>query len=458
MSLRSIIFLAAHIPLALLMNQVPAVGTLHALLALGVGLWFAALGRDPLKAAFVGAYIMGAEVLWRMTTAGVFWEFGKYATIAIFAVAILRFHRLKVEGLSVVYFLLLLPSAILTLSSLDISNARAQISFNLSGPLALMVCAWFFAGLKLNAGQLRELLLLVVGPVAGICTIALYSTLAAKSIQWVDDSVATTSGGFGPNQVSGMLGLGALLAFIYIWQGRANRWLQFVMFVTILVFGTQSALTFSRSGLYNAGAALAVLLLFSIKDRAALLRTALALAIVFLAVNSFILPVLERFTGGAIVTRFRDTNLTNRGDIAAADLQIWANNPLFGVGPGMARDARGLLVGYSAAHTELSRLLAEHGVFGLTALLLLLLMSARNMRRARTARERALVATMLVWTLFFMLNSAMRLVAPSFLFGLTFATIALDSQNQDTVWHPPRRVPPAAIAGIAELTTAGTRR
>ncbi len=430
-SFRLVVFLVVHIPLALLMNQVREVATLHAFLTLGVGLWYAALGRDPVKVAFVGAYITGAEVLWRMTDAGVFWEFGKYATVAILIIAILRFHGLKGAGLPIVYFLVLLPSAILTISGLDPEDARGQISFNLSGPLALMACAWFFSQLKLTTAQLQKLFLMAIGPIVAIGTITLYGTLTASSIQWVNDSISTTSGGFGPNQVSNMLGLGALLAFMYIRQGKATRYLQPLLFAAVLAFGTLSALTFSRSGLYNAGAAVAVLLLFSIRDRASLVRTGLTLVVIFLAVDNLILPRLEEFTGGAILTRFQDTTLTHRQEIAEADLQIWANNPVFGVGPGMAKDARDLLLGPAAAHTELSRLLAEHGIFGLLGLLLLLFMSARNIRGAQTAAQKGWVAAMIVWTLLFMANSAMRMVAPALVFGLTFARLIPEERLED---------------------------
>ncbi|HEX8217926.1 MAG TPA: O-antigen ligase family protein [Chloroflexia bacterium] len=419
-------FFSAHVPLALLMNQVREVGTLHALLTLGAGLWYALLGRDVVKVALVGAYITGAEVLWRMVDAGVIWEFGKYATIATFAIGIVRLHGLKGTKLPLVYFLVMLPSGILTLSELGLDDARDQVSFNLSGPLALMVCAWFFSQVRLSTEQLQRLFLVAIGPIVGIATIALYSTFTAVSIRWSDESNFVTSGGFGPNQVSNALGLGALLAFVFIRQGKVSRFLQALMFAAVLVFGTLSALTFSRSGLYNAGAAAAVLLLFSIRDRAALVRVGLSLVALFLLVDNFILPNLQEFTGGAILTRFQDTGLTHRQEIAEADLQVWMHNPLFGVGPGMAKEARALFLDPVAAHTEVTRLLAEHGFFGLIAFLLLLVMSYQNYRRAQGTAQKGFVAAMVVWTMLFMLNSAMRLVAPALIFGLTFGYLPAD--------------------------------
>src|SRR5690606_11953405 len=126
-------------------------------------------------------------------------------------------------------------------------------------------------------------------------------------------------------------------------------------------------------------------------------------------------------------------------------LQVWAEHPLFGVGPGVAVEARKPLIGPAAAHTELTRLPAEHGIFGVVALFLLLLMAVRNIKRAQTPANKGIVAALIIWVFFFMLNSAIRLAAPAFLFGLTFITLLSehDSDHSTQTWsgrhyHRPR--------------------
>ena len=90
----------------------------------------------------------------------------------------------------------------------------------------------------------------------------------------------------------------------------------------------------------------------------------------------------------------------------------------------MADDYRRRLYGYGAAtHTEFSRLISEHGSFGLIALFSLIAMVIINFRRQRTTLGRALVVGVSVWCVLFMINAGMRLAAPSFLWGLTFITI-----------------------------------
>ena len=74
-----IVFLLAHAPAAVVMKLMPVLGTAHALGTLLVGLALCLAGRRFDRVAAWGAYVAGAEVIWRMTRADVFWEYGKYA-------------------------------------------------------------------------------------------------------------------------------------------------------------------------------------------------------------------------------------------------------------------------------------------------------------------------------------------------------------------------------------------
>ena len=106
-----------HVPLALLMVEYQVVGWLHVLVTLGVGLWLIISTRKYERAAFVCAYIVGAEVLWRMTKTPIFWESGKYAAVLLLVVALLRHRRLKFRLLPIMYFILLLPAMLIVFSS-----------------------------------------------------------------------------------------------------------------------------------------------------------------------------------------------------------------------------------------------------------------------------------------------------------------------------------------------------
>jgi len=139
-----------------------------------------------------------------------------------------------------------------------------------------------------------------------------------------------------------------------------------------------------------------------------------------------VLPRLDAFTGGALSTRFQNTSSTGRDQIAQADLQIWDENPIFGVGPGESKIEHALYYRRIATHTEYTRLLAEHGLFGLASGLLLIIMAAQSfghIRKMRSVRAKAMIGPMVLWALLYMTDKAMRLVAPAFTFGICFMTI-----------------------------------
>src|SRR5678816_1878220 len=196
-------FAVAHIVLALVMQRAPVVATVHAIACLLVGVIIAARRRIQ-DVAYVVAYIAGSEVLWRMTQAGVFWEYGKYAISAVMLVALFRIRARRNRGLAITYLIVLLPSALLTLFALNLDLARQVISFNLSGPLCLTLCVLVFSNVRLDDSDLRTTMLALIAPVIGIATIAYYSTATAVDLEFVGESNSVTSGGFGPNQVSSM--------------------------------------------------------------------------------------------------------------------------------------------------------------------------------------------------------------------------------------------------------------
>jgi hypothetical protein len=435
-------FFAAHVPLALLAHQFELIATLHALITIGVGLWWAASSNSRRldRVAYVVAYIVGAEVLWRMADARVFWEVGKYATVAIFVVAMIKNRRLRGPISILAYFLLLLPSAVLTFMQEDLLWFTLHLRFNLSGPLALLASAWFFSNLKLSAGQLQRLFIALIAPTISIAVITLFMTVTAASIKFVDESNHATSGGFGPNQVSTALGFGALLALFCALNRKSSKWFRALMFCAMTFLAVQSALTFSRGGLYTAAGAAVAAFFYLSRDPHSRLSLIIVSVFLFVMVSYVVLPRLNAFTGGALSTRFQNTDLTGRANLVEGDLDLWAENPILGVGPGQAMSYRKSGKRWSAAHTEFSRLLAEHGAFGLAALLLFLVSGARNLRRARGFKSKAMTAAMMGWSCLYMLNAAMRLAAPAFAFGLSFATL-LPEENAKR--RPVRRRQPS---------------
>ncbi len=418
---RGAAFLFAHIPLAFLMRTFTWVSTLHAVVALFVGLLVAASSRKLSNIAIAVGYISGAEVLWRMTKAGVFWEYGKYATCAVILVGLLRVRGLRNRGLALGYFVLLLPSALLTLILVDLDEARQQISFNLSGPLTVSLCAIFFSNIRLGQAELRRVFVATIAPILAIATLAYLSTVSFELIEFTNRSNAKTTAGFGPNQVAAMFGLGVLLAILLLFERKLSWRARGPLMVIAIVLSVQAALTFSRGGLLLAGAGVAVAMIYLMRERRTRI-TIIAISLVLLVVGKFVVePRLEAFTGGALGQRFSNTATTGRDKFIVMDMKIFASHPLVGVGPGMADPIREQMGFFAISHTEFSRMPAEHGILGIGSLILLVVLAVRVIRDARDVRSRAFVAAMLTWVAIFMAIYAMRLAAPGFIFGIACA-------------------------------------
>jgi O-antigen ligase len=158
------------------------------------------------------------------------------------------------------------------------------------------------------------------------------------------------------------------------------------------------------------------------------IQFSVAIALLYLLSYYVIYPRLDEFTGGALSARFENTRTTGRTEIMEADLKIMADHPVLGVGVGRGLEARKQYYRGFAAHTEFTRLLAEHGSLGCVAILLLIIMGVRHLVTSPTTRERALAAAMLAYSFSFMTGKGMRLVLPAFAFGLAATTLVREKR------------------------------
>lgn len=412
------IFIAAHIPLALIAYNYKPFATFYAWATILLGLIWALNKKNAERVVYITGYIMAAEVLWRMTKASIFWEGAKYAIALILLIALLQKKGWKANGTSLLYFILLLPSTVRTISAMPLGDAREAISFNLSGPFVLMVCIWYFSNVELTRQQIRKLFITSIAPIVGILTIAAYSTFTSSSIQFGNEANFTTSGGFGPNQVSSILSLGALFAYFLILLGKNNPYSRILLFGILIATTAQSALTFSRSGLYMFGIGIFAASVFLVRDGKALFRNIVLFVLFYSLATFFLLPWLDGFTSGAFIQRIQNTSLTGRDKLMQADLRIWVENPILGVGPGVSTEMHKILFRIAASHTEYTRLLAEHGLLGLFAMILLVYLTVQSFLQAKPSTNKAIISAILVWFILYLSSSGMRLAAPSFLFGL----------------------------------------
>jgi O-antigen ligase len=421
-----LVFLSLHIPLIYLFHQYPQIASLYAYALIGLGLLWLVEGHDEFRVVYLSAYIMGMEAVWRAVNADIFWEFAKYAVSLLLFLALLKKREFgKSDKKPLVYFLLLLPSIFL-LPAFD----REAISFNLSGPLSLAVATMYFSTVKISRTELRKMIIAFLAPVIGLAFLATFLTFTSPLIDFTGISIKATSANFGPNQVSSILGLGAFLAFVYILIEEKSVFLRILLIPVTVWLLTQAALTFSRGGVWTALITTFIVGFYFMNDRKSRIFILILIAAIALLANYVVLPRIEAFTQGEIETRFASLDLTGRDLIMKSDLLAFEQNPIFGVGPGQSESWHSILFRFSDAHTEYTRLLAEHGIFGLLALLILLTIVLQRIAKKGWRENKGLILAFTAWALIFMVHAAMRLVAPSFMFALASCDFLAPSKNQ----------------------------
>lgn len=420
---RYLLLVLAHVLLGLAMRFDSKLATAHALLTLGWGIKLA-FGKNVAKAAYLVAYITGAEVLWRMSNGSPVWEFGKYSCILILSLSLYRHGRSKPPVWIVAYLLLLLPGILVPLVEFQ-WQARKDISFSISGVLLFAVAATFFRGLRVSPQEFAKWCLALSLPTVGILASAMYAAVTAEAIVFHTESNATISGGFGPNQVSSVLGLAGvcvmLVAALYF-RGHPNRRFIFGS-IAILLLG-YSVATFSRSGIVLAigsclgGASLAL------RDPR-VRHTMIAFIVMVIVLTITVLrPQLDKISGGKLTARYSAVELTGRGRIAAEEFKAWLEHPILGIGVGQVKYWHERRSGHrTAAHTEYARLMAEHGTPGLLLIALVLGMLISHSLTIQAPLARGLTAIFVIWAGLFMSVNAMRLAAPSICLAFGFCRL-----------------------------------
>ena len=420
-------FLLLHAPLLYIFRAVPFTATLHSLLVLLVGLHYLVRDERPNRLAALLGYIAGSELLWRAVNGGLIWEYGKYASLLLALLAILKYRLLGRNVFWPALFIVLLVPGIFVAPTFD----RQGISFQLSGPVSLAVISMLFSAVELKKAEMQRLLLAVIGPAVSMAILVIFTAATQDVAFYGGGSNEAITGGIGANQVASLLSLGASAAFFYIFltdtSSQIRRWM--IALSTGLTLA--SVLTFSRAGLWNTLGALAVGAFFMLRDR----RQQIRLVSIFLVLGLlvyFTLPILNAYTGGALLVRFNDFDSTGRDVLVQIDYQLFLDNPALGIGVGQSPYYHIPAFGYAKpTHTEYGRLLAEHGSLGVMILILLVVVPMSWAFSSRQPVSKGISIGFAAWALLYMTHAATRMVAPSFAFGLAAARLAVD-ETQDS--------------------------
>ena len=384
------------------------------------------------------AYIAGAEVFYRMNGAMVFYETGKYTVILFLLIGMFYKGTSSKTVPFWLYLLILFPGVVVASFTLDYDVVfRKAIAFNLSGPVCLGVSALYCYYKKISFDHFNYVLLMLLLPlVANMAYLYFYTPSIGEALMSGTNSNYAASGGYGPNQISAVMGLGAFLVCTRLFVFK-DRIVNIVDLVLLGLFSYRAIITFSRGGVLTALICIATFIIIFYQkqngqQKASLIRKFLLLLFAILMIWSF--SALR--TNGLITYRYTNRNAagelenditTGRAELIETELLAFYESPVIGVGVGKAKKYRSEEAGTeTASHNEISRLLSEHGMFGLVALLILIFVPIVFWTKFKN--NYYFLSFMVFW--FLTINhSAMRIALPGFVYGLALLYIVDEKKN-----------------------------
>ena len=428
-----IILLILHGMLGFALFKYPSISTYYGLMIILFGTYCIlhnadSKGKLPIIFAL---YITGIEVLLRMAGSNLFWEFGKYSVIYFLILGMIRKgNNISIQFPMLIYFILLLPSIIML--PLDSFNQwRQDIAFNLSGPACILISAIYLYNSKLNTNDMKEILLYAILPIFSMTILIIFRMPDFESYRFLPYSDPETSGGYGPNQVSTILGFG-IAVFVYAQIIKKNlSGFKYIDILLLILFLGLGLLTFSRGGILAAiiSSVLAISFYF-FHDQKKIQFLSKSFILFIIAIISWM--AIEGITHGVISQRYGLSgdsygenlilDFTGRAEIYKIDLEIFSDHFYTGVGPGQANELRELY-GYgkrASAHTEYSRMLAEHGILGLLSLLLLIGILIIYLSISSPLNGKFIKILFGFLALLTMGHSALRIAMPCLTFGFLF--------------------------------------
>ncbi len=425
-----------HIFLGIAIYILPFLSKIYTILIIIVGLFYVVKKQNKNnEILLVCGYIVGAEVLIRSTDGAYLYEFAKYGIIFFVFIGIFFSGFSKNAVPYWLYIVLLIPSVLIGIFTLKGQyDIRNTISNTISGPICLGVVSLYTYQRRIHINNINNILLAIALPVLSHLVYIILFNPNVKEVVTGTDSSGITSGGFGPNQVSTILGLGIFIYFSRILLQSKNNFYFIVNFILTAIFAFRNVVTFSRGGVFTCIVmiiffTLNLYFLTNLKGKFKLNFFVISVV----ATSIFIWIYSTEQTNGLIQKRYnnqdpsgrvKESKFSGREQLAETELKTFYDYPIFGVGVGKSIEIRQQETGNKAAsHNELTRLLAEHGAIGIAILIILfftpIFLFFDN-------KQNIFMFPFLLFWLLTINHAAMRIAAPAFVYGLSLLKVYIN--------------------------------
>ena len=424
---------ALHAFLGFVLFLFPFFSKVYGIAILVFGIYFIIQSKNKQnEALLMAAYAMSAEIILRMTGGAFLNEYGKYLIMLFMGMGMIFSGFSRNALLFWVFLFLLVPGVVLSTITLDLnSDVKKAIVFNISGPVCLGISAIYCYKRLLTFQRLLGIITAFSLPLLCLVTYLYFYTPNIQDVVTGTQSNFETSGGFGPNQVSTILGLGIFIFFVQLMLNSSNGLLQIINGALVLVFTFRGLVTFSRGGIYT-GVAMVLLLLailyfqanFQTKPKiAGIILLSFLAALAVWSYSSIKTNGLldKRYANQDAAGREKKSQLSGREILIESELKMFYENPILGVGVGKNKELRKSQTGIDlATHNEMTRMLAEHGTLGIVGLLILVI---TPLYLFLVDRQNILALSFFVFWLLTINHAAMRLSAPAFIYALSLLKV-----------------------------------
>jgi O-antigen ligase len=430
-----------HIILGIAVFILKDVSKIYALIIFALGLFYVIIKKNKNEEAlYMSAYVIGSEILIRMTDGVAFYEFAKYYVILLLVIGIIYRGFSKLSLIYWIYILLLLPGVFYGMYQLNYgTDIRKAIAFNIVGPLCLGVTAIYCYKRPISFNQLINIVISLGLPMVSVLTYVILYKPSVREVVTATYSNFQTSGGFGPNQMSTILGLGMFVFFSLTLFKSKNKLVVAINFLITILFAYRCLVTFSRGGMIT-GVIMILLLLMLVffksnsKGKSKISSILVVTSIIAVSIWIYSLSqtngmIQKRYANQDAQGRVKESKLTGRETLIESELDMFWENPIFGVGVGKNLEYREETTGIrSVTHNEISRMLAEHGFFGVACLLILLIVPPVLYFNNK---QHVLLFSFFIFWLLTINHAAMRLAAPGFIYGLSLLKVNFIENTSD---------------------------
>ena len=434
-----ILLVLFNILIGILIYYIRPLSIVYAILIPAVGLYYVIKTQNRNhEVLYVSAYIVGSEVFLRMTGGNLLYEFSKYG-VMVFLTLGMYYSGFSKSALPYwIYLLLLLPGVIIATETLNMqTDVRKAIAFNISGPVCLGIASLYCYNRKILLSQLNGILLAAALPVFSTTVYLILYTPDLKEVLVGTGSNSSTSGGFGPNQVATVLGMGMFVFFSRLLLESKTKLMFIINLIILFNITYRGLVTFSRGGMLTGFIMIIILLAYLFLKAKSYGRFNLSRILIFMAIAFFIIWGYTSIqTGGLIDKRYankdaagrvKESNLSGREDIWNSEIDDFLDHPIFGVGVGKALEIREEKSGGDiiASHSEISRTLAEHGMMGIIALLIVLF---TPIFLFLDNQQHIYMFCFILFWLLTINHAAMRIAAPAFVYSLSLLKVYMDEE------------------------------